>query len=177
MRTVDESTPPQPETYRARRRLAAERALEAWCAERDTALVILRVPGIYGPGRLGLERLESGRPLIDESEASPGNRIHVDDLVACCIAALEAPAGIYNVGDGDHRSSTWFSMEVAKQADLPTPKTTTRANVLEQASAMQRSFLTESRKADVTRMRELLNPNLSYSNPVDGIAASLSDSS
>ena len=172
---VDESTPPSPATDRARRRLAAEQLLEEWSAGHGTDLVILRVPGIYGPGRLGLERLEAGQPLIADDEAGPGNRIHVDDLVACCLAALDeaAPAGVYNVGDGDHRSSTWFSKEVARQAGLSPPATISRADALDRASEMRRSFLMESRRADVSRMREALKPSLRYTDPAAGIAASL----
>ena len=88
--TVSESDTPAPATARASRRLAAETMLREWCAERDTEFVILRVPGIYGPGRVGLERIGAGEPVIVESEAGPGNRIHVDDLATCCIRALSA---------------------------------------------------------------------------------------
>lgn len=49
--TVTEQDPPTPETGRARRRLAAERLLNAWCEENQTELIILRVPGIYEIGR------------------------------------------------------------------------------------------------------------------------------
>ena len=120
---VDEDTPVNPGSRLSKPRVAAEDLLRAWSTENGCELVILRVPGIYGPGRLGLERIRNGTPVLRESEANPGNRIHVDDLASCCIAALssDVPAGIYNVGDGDHRTSTWFTDEVARQADLPPP--------------------------------------------------------
>ena len=172
---VDESTPATPATDRARRRVAAERILHAWCRKNGSDLVILRVPGIYGPGRLGTDRLRAGASVIAEAEAGPGNRIHVDDLVSCCIAALSAgtPTGIYNVGDGDERSSTWFSREVARQAGLPPPIEISRAEAEAQWSPMRLSFLNESRRVDVGRMREVLEPSLAYMDPAAGIAASL----
>jgi len=98
-------------------------------------------------------------------------------LVATAIAALEAdrPPGIYNVGDGDTRSSTWFAMEVARQAGLPPPPTVTRKQAEETFSARRLSFLRESRRLDLTRMLEQLRPDLKYTDATDGIAASLGD--
>jgi len=107
---VTEDTPTQAKTLRAKRRMVAESTLRAWGHEHRVSVVILRVPGIYGPGRMNVERIRDGMVLIQESDANPGNRIHVDDLATCCVAALsdEAAAGIYNIGDGDFRSPTWF---------------------------------------------------------------------
>ena len=155
---VDEKSKPRPESARAERRLAAEQMLAEWCTGRDTTVVVLRVPGIYGPGRLGVDRLTAGQACLQESEANPGNRIHVDDLVACCIAALspDTPAGIYNVGDGDYRSATWFACEVARQAGLPAPREISRKQAANEFSPMRLSFLAASRKVDTTKMRELL---------------------
>ena len=48
----------------------------------------LRVSGIYGPHRLPLDRLRHGEPVLRAEDSAPGNRIHVDDLVAACLAAL-----------------------------------------------------------------------------------------
>ena len=172
---VDETATPHPETPRARRRLAVETMLAERCGAAGTELVILRVPGIYGPGRLGLDAIARGRPVIAEEDAHPGNRIHVDDLVACCLAASDSrrPAGTYNVGDGDHRSGTWFTLEVARQAGLPPPPAVSREAAEELFPAERLSFLRESRRLDVTRMREVLRPELRYGDPVAGIAASL----
>ncbi len=54
---VDESHPVNPQAPRSQRRLAAEQALTQWATQHNAATVILRVGGIYGPGRLPLERL------------------------------------------------------------------------------------------------------------------------
>ena len=89
---VTEETPPAPGTARAERRLAAEQLLASWCGQQGTECFVLRVPGIYGPGRLGLDRLRAGTPVIAEADASPGNRIHVDDLAGCAVQALISAA-------------------------------------------------------------------------------------
>ena len=174
---VDEVTPVRPETQRAERRVAAERQLRSWGDTSGCDIVILRVPGIYGPGRLGTERLREGLPVIQDADAGPGNRIHVDDLVICCEAALSpgTPPGVYNVGDGDYRTSTWFANDVARQSNLPAPPEISMAEAERQFSPMRMSFLRESRRVDTTKMRDVLDVTPRYSNPEDGIAASLAE--
>lgn len=174
-RTVTEATTVKPSNERAKRRVSAEAQLAAWAAENDCELVVLRAPGIYGPGRLGVERVRAGLPVLAEEDANPGNRIHVDDLASCCIAALSAdvPAGIYNVGDNDHRSSTWFTSEVARQLELPPPPRISRAQAEETFSAQRLAFMSDSRRVDTTRMREVLGVEPRYANPEDGIRDSL----
>ena len=174
---VDETSEARPESARAERRLAAERMLAEWCTGRQTTAVVLRVPGIYGPGRLGTDSIRSGMPVLEEKDANPGNRIHVDDLATCCIAALApgVPDGIYNVGDGDHRSGTWFTNEVARQAGLPPPPTISLAEAKKTFSPMRLSFLRESRIVDTKKMREVLGVLPKYADAADGIAAALAE--
>lgn len=173
--SVDESCATRPGSQRSRMRLIAEQQLTDWAQRHRVSWVILRVPGIYGPERLGLDRLAAGQPLIREEDAYPGNRIHVDDLVSCYLAALDParPGGIYNVGDGDHRSSTWFAAETARQAGLPEPPQITRQDAKQQFSPMRYSFLGESRRIDTQRMRSELGITPRFADPVAGIAASL----
>jgi nucleoside-diphosphate-sugar epimerase len=173
--SVDETAEPAPTTDRAKRRVAAETLLQTWCGAHDAELVILRVPGIYGPGRLGIERLRNGAPVIAEAEAGPGNRIHVDDLVTCCVRALDpgAPAGIYNVGDGDHLSSTSFAKSVARLAGIDAPPEISRAEAEDTFGEARLSFLRESRIVDTRRMRDVLGVVPRYTNPEAGIRASL----
>lgn len=172
---VSETADRAPASDRAKRRAAAELQLEEWARTHAVELVIFRVPGIYGPGRLGIQRIEEATPVIAEEDAGPGNRIHVDDLVRCCIAALHqrTPAGIYNVGDGDSRSSTWFAMEVARQCGLPPPPTVSRADAEKTFSAKRLSFLSESRRLDLRKMRDILGVIPQYRDAAQGITASM----
>jgi nucleoside-diphosphate-sugar epimerase len=177
--TVIESTAMNPSNERAERRVAAEVQLADWAADRGCELVILRAPGIYGPGRLGVERIQARMPILSEADANPGNRIHVDDLATCCIAALssDVPAGIYNVGDNDHRSSTWFTGEVAGQSGLPAPPEISREQANVEFSPQRLSFMSDSRRVDTTKMRDVLGVTPRYANPEDGIRASLAEES
>ena len=176
-RVASESMAPAPGSPRARRRLAAEDLLQSWCAQHESLCIILRVPGIYGPGRLGLDRIEAREPVIREEESNPGNRIHADDLASAAIAALSRniPAGIYNVGDGDPRSSTWFRLTVARLAGLEAPPMVSREEAFQTFPASRLSFLKESRRLDTRKMREVLGFQPQYADAEDGIRASLAD--
>ena len=174
--TVTEDTPPAPATDRARRRLSAETALRAWCEPRKIEWVILRVPGIYGPGRLPLERLQRGEPALAESEAGPGNRIQVEDLADICVTALLQPQArnrIYNVGDGDHSTSTYFLNLVAKFTGLPAPPQLPLTQLQALKSNVAMSFLGESRRVDTSRLRQELGFRPRYPTAESGIRASL----
>ncbi|WP_405235591.1 SDR family oxidoreductase [Lentisalinibacter orientalis] len=174
---VDEERPPAPSTERARRRVAAETTLRRWADAEGVSWTILRIAGIYGPGRLPLEAIRSGQPVIREEDASPGNRIHVDDLARVCIAALEpaAPGGIYNVADGSGQSSGAFFRRVAEAAGLPAPPAVSRAEARRQMSPMRYSFLAEARRLDTRRLRETLGVELAYDDPAAGVRASLEE--
>jgi nucleoside-diphosphate-sugar epimerase len=172
-RLTDESTRPNPQNKRSTRRAAAEEMLRLWCNTNDCELLVLRTPAIYGPQRLGLERIRLGMPVLAQNEAPPGNRIHVDDLVNCCIAAMECTnkQGIYNASDGDFRSASEFAATVADLAGLALPPQISRAEAETHFSAARLSFLAESRRLDNTKMRERLG--IQPRDPETGIRQSL----
>jgi nucleoside-diphosphate-sugar epimerase len=174
--TVDEDSPPAPQSARAVRRLAAEDALRAWAQTHAVSWCILRIPGIYGPGRLPLERLRRLEPAIDPNEAAPGNRIHVDDLVSACVAAGESPRAdgrVYNVTDGSLDSGTDFLLRVARICALPAPPLVSRAEAERSFPATSWSFLRESRRVDNRRMLRELGVELAYQDLDAGIRASM----
>ena len=177
--TVSEETPPAPITDRARRRLTAETTLRAWCESKNVDWVILRVPGIYGPGRLPLDHLRRGEPVLSDAESGPGNRIHVDDLAVACIAAMTRPAArnrIYNVGDGDHRSSTAFLTLVASLSGLPPPRQLPLEELKVHKSEAALSFLADARRADTSRLRRELGFTPCYATLEAGVQASFNES-
>jgi nucleoside-diphosphate-sugar epimerase len=173
---VNEATPPKPRTARAVRRLAAETTLLRWADSHATSWCILRIPGIYGPGRLPIDRLKRGDPAIDPREATPGNRIHVDDLVTACVAAGRASSAhrrVYNVTDGSDNSLTDYLQRVASLLGLPPPPLVSRATAHATFSAMSWSFLGESRRVDNRRMLDELGVVLAYRDLDAGIRASV----
>jgi nucleoside-diphosphate-sugar epimerase len=173
---VTEATAPAPNTERAARRLAAETTLRTWAEARGVSWCVLRVSGIYGPGRLPLDRLRRSLPAIVAHEANPGNRIHVTDLVTAAVAAGFAAAAdrkIYNVTDGSDDSHTEYLERVARIAHLPLPPLITRAEAQRLFSPIAYSFLAESRRVDNGRMLAELGVSLQYHDLDAGICSSL----
>lgn len=161
---VTEATPVNPQTSRARRRLDAETVLQEWGARHGVAVVILRVTGIYGPGRLPLARLQQGHPVLVEAESPPTNRIHADDLATVCLAAAErAVAGeIFNVSDGQPGTMTQYFNAAAELLGLPRPPQVSMAEAQQVMTPMMLSYLTETRRMDNCKLREQLGVTLRY---------------
>ena len=174
---VTEEWEPNPGTDRARRRVAAETTLRAFGERTGVPVMILRVSGIYGPGRLPLERIRRGDPVICPEQATPSNRIHVTDLAATCLAAARQgrPGGIYNVCDDRTSSMTDYFYRVADAAGLPRPPCISMAEAEDRLSPMLLSFLRESRRLDNRRLHEELGVELGYPTLDEGIPASLAE--
>lgn len=168
---VDEDTPPAPGTDRARRRLDAETVLRTWGRESGVLVNILRVGGIYGPGRWPLERLRAGTPVLREEECGYTNRIHADDLAATCVAAADRGGAdrIYNVSDGRNGTMTQYFYAVADRFGLPRPPALTLAQAMQQLSPAMLSYLTESRRMDNRRMLVELGVTLRYPDLAAGL--------
>jgi len=160
---------------RARRRWDAEQVLRAWSRGSGSELVILRVAGIYGPGRLPLERIRRGLPLVREEESPYSNRMHADDVVAACVAAMERGAAgeVYNVADGHPSTMTDYFFRLADAAGLPRPPVLTLEKAAEVLSQGMMSYMHESRRLSNRRIREELGVNLRYPYLAEGLAASL----
>jgi nucleoside-diphosphate-sugar epimerase len=102
--TIDESSECRPTTDNGRECLEAEQAV--WqhfpASNRERRANILRLAGIYGPGRLlrRIEQVQTGEPLHGNPEAFL-NLIHVDDAVQAVLAceAHGTPGATYLVAD------------------------------------------------------------------------------
>ena len=170
---VTEDRPPNPQADRARRRLAAETTLRAWSMTRGVPVVILRVPGIYGPGYLPEKRLRSGEPVLREAESPYSNRIHADDLAQVCLAAARRGRGnaVYNVSDGHPTTMTDFFLRVAEVLGIPRPPAVSLEEARQRMGEGMLSYLAESRRIDNRRMREELGVELMYPDLAAGLAS------
>lgn len=169
---VTEEHEAKPSTDRARRRLAAENLLRYWERVNSVPVVMLRVGGIYGPGRLPLERLRRGTPVLREEECGFSNRIHADDLAAVCIAAAERGVGIYNVSDGHPSTMTDYFNRVADYYGLPRPSQIKFDDARSTLTREMLSYLTESRRLDNHRMINELGISLNYPTLDEGLTYS-----
>ena len=170
---VDETWPAKPLAERALRRWDAEQQLRRWSSDSGAELVILRVAGIYACDRLPLARIREAQPVVSIDEAPWSNRIHIDDLVAVCLAAMErAPAGaLYNVCDGSPSTMTDYFCRVADAAGLPRPPQIPLADAPGRVSAGMLSYLRESRRLSNRRMCDDLGVRLRFPTLADGLDA------
>ncbi|MEN8688114.1 MAG: SDR family oxidoreductase [Desulfuromonadales bacterium] len=168
---VTEETPVNPQTSRAQRRVDAETTLLEWGRANKVPVVILRVTGIYGPGRLPLARLQQGHPVLNEKESPPTNRIHADDLAAVCVAAAEKAADgeIFNVSDGQLGTMTGYFNAIADLLELPRPQQVSMAEANQVMNPMMLSYLKESRRMDNRKMIEQLGVVLQYPDLESGL--------
>ncbi|MHB8708559.1 MAG: SDR family oxidoreductase [Desulfuromonadales bacterium] len=168
---VTEETPVNAQTSRAKRRLDAETVLQEWGKRLRVPVVILRVTGIYGPGRLPLARLQQGPPVLLEADSPPTNRIHADDLAAVCLAAAERAedSEIFNVSDGQPGTMTQYFNAAADLLGLPRPPQVPMAEARRVMTPMMLSYLTETRRMDNRRMLERLGVTLRYPDLESGL--------
>ncbi len=171
---VDESRAVNPQVDRAQRRWDAEQQLRAWRDASGGELVILRVAGIYGPGKLPLARLRKGIPMVAEADAPWTNRIHAEDLVETCVQAMQhgVDGAVYNVSDGHPGNMTDYFNRVADLAGLERPATISLEQAREALSPGLMSYLGESRRLSNRRMREELGVKLRYPTLDEGLPAS-----
>ena len=172
---VTEDTPLQPSAARSRRRVDAETVLRGFGRAHGVPVIILRVPGIYGPGRLPIEAIRARRPVLHENESGYTNRIHAEDLARICLVAAERGQAdtAYNVSDGQPSSMTAYFNQLADAVGDPRPPLVTRAEAQQVLSAGMLSYLDESRRVDNRRMREELGVTLLYPTLEVGLRASL----
>jgi len=170
---VTEETPLNPQTSRAQRRASAESQLQEQAQQLGFELVILRVTGIYGPGRLPVARVMQGHSVLTPEEASFTNRIHSLDLVQICLAAMERgeDGDIYNVCDGQESTMTEYFTAVADMHDLPRPKQISRAEAEKEMNPLMLSYLRESRRMSNRKLLDKLGIELRYPTLEAGLKA------
>lgn len=97
---VDETAKCDPVSERSKQRLVAEAEWAQLGAETGLPVAIIRLSGIYGPGRNAFRNLEAGKARRIVKPGQVFNRIHVDDIAgATAHLARRFETGIFNVTD------------------------------------------------------------------------------
>ena len=97
---VTEATPPAPSSPSAEVLVEAERLVRG--AAPGVPACLLRLSGLYGPGRAGvLQRVRSGALALGPGDEAFMNFCHLDDAVALVLAALDRgePGATYHGSD------------------------------------------------------------------------------
>ncbi|NBD13518.1 NAD-dependent epimerase/dehydratase family protein [Corallococcus silvisoli] len=115
--SVDESTPVDTTSASSRARLDAEARFLSLGAS------VMRIAGIYGPGRGTSGRLKAGTLRIPESGGGRLSRVHVDDLVHAVRVVLErgAPGEVYCVADRRPATQEETASWLCQRLGLPLP--------------------------------------------------------
>jgi nucleoside-diphosphate-sugar epimerase len=169
---IDEETPPTPIFDRSIWRLDAERAWQDFAAARAIPAAILRLSGIYGPGRSALVRLKAGMERRVHKPGQVFNRIHVEDIAGAVEAAIARGAGgIFNVTDDEPAPPQDVSAFAAELLGIEPPPLID----WEEAglNPMARSFYEENKRVRNTRMKESLGLTLAYPTYREGLRALL----
>jgi len=161
---VDESAP-----VRGRRgdRNAADAAWQGLRGE----VRVLRLPGIYGPGRSILDRINEARAHRIDLPDQVFSRIHVDDIAGGVIASFRGPAGVYNLADDEpchqNRLVEWGCAML--DAPLPPMQSLDDAGL----SAAARAFYAENRRVANGKAKRLLGWTPRYPSFREGLRAVL----
>jgi nucleoside-diphosphate-sugar epimerase len=119
---VDETSPAEAEHFSGRRLLEAEAMLH----ERVEQGVVLRLGGIYGPGREGLLKLvRDGHASLPDGPAEYTNRFHRNDCAGALAHLLKAEhvAPLYLGVDDDPVDRNTLVEWLAKELAAPPPAT------------------------------------------------------
>ena len=160
---VNENTSPNPQQERSIRRFSCEKQ---WI-ETKLPIQILRLPGIYGPGRSAFESLFNGTTKMIDKPGQVFSRIHVDDIAGSVLFLINLYSQgknplVVNIADNlptNNLEVITFAAEIAKKSlPLKIPFEIAKKDM----SPMALSFWQENRKVDNTLLCKKLGYSLIY---------------
>jgi nucleoside-diphosphate-sugar epimerase len=169
---VDETTPPKPGSARSRARLDAERVWQKLGARRGTAVAILRLAGIYGPGKNALLQIRQGSARRIVKPGQVFSRIHVADIAQAIDAAFARKVGgLFNVAD-DEPSAPGDPLAFAAQLlGRDPPPEVPFEEAAPSLSPMALSFWQECRRVRNDKLKRELGVTLLYPTYREGLRA------
>jgi nucleoside-diphosphate-sugar epimerase len=125
---VDEASPTQPHNFAGRRVLEAEHVLFT----SPFPSVVVRLAGIYGPGRGRLlESVRNGTAACPDGPPIYTNRIHRDDCASVLrhLATIPAPMPLYLAADHEPADTGTVLRWLAEQLHVPPPAVRSAAEI------------------------------------------------
>lgn len=167
---VDETSECRPTAERGVRRIEAETAWLDLAQGDGVPVAVMRLAGIYGPGRNAFVNLADGTAKRVVKAGQKFSRIHVADIAGATIAAASALAsGVFNVCDDepappqDVVAYAAGIMGVAPPPEVPFESA--------ELSPMARSFYSESRQVSNAKLRTDLGYRMLYPTYREALAA------
>jgi nucleoside-diphosphate-sugar epimerase len=172
---VDEASDVAPGSARTVRRVAAERDWAGFGA--DCALDIIRLAGIYGPGRSVFDDLREGVARRIDKPGHVFSRIHVDDIAAGVMAAWRTAGRtgvrVLNFADDEPAPSEEVVAYAAGLLGMTPPPLVPFAEAAAKMSPMALSFWRENRLVLSTQTKAALGITWRYPTYRAGLAAIL----
>lgn len=170
---ITENTATHPAADRAKRRLDAEQQLINYQQQSGAKLTILRCAAIYSAKTVNKKRIAANKkPVLNHLNAPYTNRIHIADLTEVCWQAmLHQPEDyeIYNVSDGHPSTTTEHAWLLADLAGVARNREIELSEAGQYYSPAYMSYLRESKKLDISKLRNKLKPVFKYEDCVQGI--------
>ena len=172
---VDEQDLPTPISERSKVRVHAEKAWMTLAKDRSKTVHLLRLAGIYGPGRNPLVNLAQGRAHRYVKPGQVFNRIHVEDIARTIGALVEyqGASDAWNVADDEPappQDVVTYAAEIMA-VDPPPALDFETADL----SPMARSFYGENKRCSNRKIKDELGVELAYPTYREGVAALWAD--
>jgi nucleoside-diphosphate-sugar epimerase len=168
---------PAPTSRRATARREAELQWQAAAEARGVALDLIRLAGIYGPGRSMLDEMRAGRARRIDKPGHAFGRIHRDDIAGGAVAAMRQarPPGlrVLNFNDDLPAEPAIVVEEAARLLGLAPPPLVPFDTAAEAMSPMGRSFWKESRRVRSAETQRMLGYRWRYPTFREGLLAIL----
>jgi nucleoside-diphosphate-sugar epimerase len=166
---IDETAPLVPRNMRSDRRVIAEQEWRNFAAERGLPLTILRLAGIYGPGRSTFDKLRAGTARRVIKQGQVFNRIHVEDIARVTALAAEARLdGTFNLSDDEPAPPQDVIEHAAGMIGMPVPPDLPYETA--EMTPMQRSFYRDNKRVSNRAIKSALGIELLYPNYRAGLA-------
>ncbi len=168
---IDETTRPAPLSERGRARLAVEEAWLALGARTGKSVAVLRLAGIYGPGRNALDDLRNGEARRIHKPGQVFNRIHVSDIARTVDRAFAGPGagGVWNVTDDEPAPASDVVDYAASLMGVEPPPLLPFDEA--PLSPMARSFYAANRRVSNRAIKARLDVDLAYPTYREGLSA------
>lgn len=167
---IDETAPCHPLNQRSKQRLLAEETWRAYAAERGVPLLILRLAGIYGPGRSAFEKLADGTAKRIIKPEQVFNRIHVEDIGrVTALAAERKLSGTFNLADDEPAPPQDLITYAAEIMNVPPPAEIAFDKA--EMTPMARSFYSDNKRVSNAAIKAALDIHLLYPNYRAGLTA------
>lgn len=172
---IDETAPPNSTNERSKVRVHAEKAWATLTRDPNKTVHVLRLSGIYGPGRNPLVNLAEGKARRLVKPRQVFNRIHVEDIAraAAALVTHEGPSDVWNVTDDEPAPPQDVVAFAAEMMGIEPPPE--QDFEMAELTPMARSFYGENKRCSNRKMKEVLGLDLAFPTYREGIAALWAD--